>query len=112
MIDGADRQIASLEGIVQDANSSTEEYAQLLSGSVSTVYDLEGETSTLQQTSVTRCAEITQLTRSNNMIKESWNQMTTANSALRAQPYLAESSFTFRTAGCVHAPQRGCSFTR
>ena len=55
--------------MVQEAKAKTEEYAQLLSGSVSTVYALEGETSELQQTIVMRCEEITQLTRSNEEMK-------------------------------------------
>ena len=37
--------------------------------------------------------EITQLTRSNEEMKESWNHMTATNGALRAQLNLAESSF-------------------
>ena len=71
MLIGVDRQIASLEGVVQDAKTKTEENAQLLSGPASVVYALEGETSTLQQTIVMRCEEITQLTRSNDEMKES-----------------------------------------
>ncbi len=44
----AEQQIFAVQCIVQYANAKTEEYAQLLSGSVSTVYALEGETSRLQ----------------------------------------------------------------
>jgi hypothetical protein len=40
----------------------------------------------LQQTIVMRCEEITQLASSNNELKKAWNQMTTADSTLRAQP--------------------------
>ena len=60
----------------------------------STVYDLEGETSQLQQTIVMRCEEITQLTRSNEEVKQSWKQTTIANSALRTQLNLVESTLT------------------
>ena len=55
----AEQQILSIEGLAQNANAKTEEYAQLLFGSVSTVYALEGETSRLQQTIVMHCEEIT-----------------------------------------------------
>ena len=85
----AERQIFSLEGLVQNANAKTEEYAQLLSGSAPTVYALEGETSRLQQTIVMHCEEITQLNRSNEEMKESWNLTTTTSSTLRAQLNLA-----------------------
>ena len=87
----AEQQIFSVEGLAQNANSKTEEYAQLLSGSVSTVPALEGETSLLQQTIVMHREEITQLNRE---IKESRNHMTTTNSTLRAPLNLAESTFT------------------
>jgi multidrug resistance efflux pump len=48
----------------------------------------------LQQTIATHCEDITQLNRSTEEMKESWNRMTTTNSALRAQLNLAESTFT------------------
>ena len=80
--------------MVPNAKAKTEEYAQLLSGPVSTVYALEEESSQMQQTIVMHREEITQLTRSNEDMKESWNHMTTTNSALRAQLNLAESTFT------------------
>jgi hypothetical protein len=65
-----------------------------LSGSVSAVYALEGETSLLQQIINMRCEEITQLTRANEEMQQSWTTRMTANATLRAQLSLAESSFT------------------
>ena len=61
----AEQQISTLEGMVRDAKAKTEEHAQLLSGSVSRVYALEGETSRLQQTINVHREEIAQLRRSN-----------------------------------------------
>ena len=81
----AERHIFSLEGLAQNANAKTEEYAQLLSGSVSTVYALEGETSRLQQTIVMHCEEIAHTTRYYEEMKGSCNCMTTTNHTLRAQ---------------------------
>ena len=48
----------------------------------------------MQQTIVMHREEITQLIRSNEEMKESWNHMTTTSSALRAQLDLVESTFT------------------
>ena len=53
----AEQQIFALEGMVRDSKAKTEEYAQLLSGSVSTVYALEGETSRQHQTITLHCEE-------------------------------------------------------
>jgi acetolactate synthase small subunit len=80
--------------MVRDAKAKTEEHAQLLSGSVSTVYALECGTSRLQKTINTHREEIVQLNRSNEEMKESWNVITTTNSTLRAQLNLVELSFT------------------
>ena len=80
----AEQQIFTLEGMVRDAKAKTEEYAQLLSGSVSTVYALEGKTR-LQQTINMHREDIVQLNRSNEEMKESWNVVTTTNYTLRAQ---------------------------
>ena len=41
-----------------------------------------------------RCEEITQLIRSNEEMKQSWNQMTTANSDPRSRFNLVGSTFT------------------
>ena len=65
-----------------------------MSGSVSAVYALEGETSRLQQTINMHREEIVQLKRSNDEMKESWNATMTTNRTRRAQLNLAESSFT------------------
>ncbi len=46
----AEHQTFALECMVRDAKAGTEESSQLLFGSVSTVYALEGETSRLQHT--------------------------------------------------------------
>ena len=54
----------------------------------------KGGTSRLQQNNVMHREEITQLNRSNEEMKDSWNHMTTTNSTLRAQLNLAESTFT------------------
>ena len=97
--------------MVQEAKTKTEEYVQLLSGAVSTVYAVEGEASTLQQTIVMHREEITQFTRSNEEMKESWNHMTTTNSALRAQLYLVESTFTSEQRD-ASARLHGLLFTR
>ena len=80
--------------MVRDAKAKTEESSQLLSGSVSAVYALEGETSPLQQTTNMHREEIVQLKRSNDEMKESWNVSMTTNKTLRAQLNVAESSFT------------------
>ena len=69
MYTNAEQQIFSLEHMVRDAKAKSEESSQLLSGSVSAVYALEGETSRLQQTINTHCEEITQLKRSNDEMK-------------------------------------------
>ena len=74
--------------------AKTEESSQLLSGSVSTVYALEGETSRLQQTINVHREEIVQLKRANEEMKESWNVAMTTNNTLRAQLNLAEWPFT------------------
>ena len=90
--------------MVRDAKAKTEEHAQLLSGSVSTVYALEGETSRLQQTISMHCEAIVQLNRSNEEMKESWNVITTTNNTLRAQ--LTESSFTYEQRDAsAHLPE-------
>ena len=94
MYASAEQQIFSLEHMVIEAKAIAEESSQLLSGSVSAVYALEGETSRLQQTINMRCEEITQLTRTNEEMKQSWTATMTANNTLRAQLNLAESSFT------------------
>ena len=78
--------------MVQNANSKTEEYAQLLSGSVSIVFALEGETSKLQQPVVIRNEELMQLSRSTHEMNASWNHMTVAKGALQAQFSVVESS--------------------
>ena len=49
MYANAEQQIFSLENLVRETKSRVEESSQLLSGSVSAVYALEGETSRLQQ---------------------------------------------------------------
>ena len=90
----AEQPIYALEGMVHSAKANTEEYAQLVSGSVSTVYALEGEASRLQQFIALPCEDIAQLNRFNEEMKESWNIMTATNSTLRAQLNLAESTFT------------------
>ena len=63
------------------------------------MYASERETYKLQQAIVMHREEITQLTRSNAEMKESWNHMTTTNSALGAQLTLAESTFTSEQRG-------------
>jgi len=88
------QQIFTLESVVGDAKAKSEESSQLLSGSVSAVYALEGETSRLQQTINMHREAIVQLKRSNDEMKESWNAAMTTNHTLRAQLNLAESSFT------------------
>ena len=80
--------------MVLDAKAKSEESSQLLSGSASAVYALEGETSRLQQTINIHREEIVQLKHSNDKMTESWNATTTTNNTLRAQLTLAESSFT------------------
>ena len=65
MYTDAEQQIFSLEHMVRDAKAKSEESSQLLSGSVSTVYTLEGEASLLQQTINMHCEEIAQLMRAN-----------------------------------------------
>ena len=48
----------------------------------------------MQQTIDMRCEEITQLARNNQEMEQSWTATMTANTTLRAQLSLAESSFT------------------
>ena len=79
---------------MRETKSKAEESSQLLSGSVSAVYALEGETSRLQQIINMRCEEITQLTRTNEEMQQSWATTMNTNVSLRAQLSLAESSFT------------------
>jgi predicted nucleic acid-binding Zn-ribbon protein len=93
MYASAEQQIFSLEHVVKETKAKAEESSQLLSGSVSVVYALEGETSRLQQTINMRCEEITQLTRTNEEMQQSWTTTMNANVSLRAQLSLAESSF-------------------
>ena len=59
----AERQIIALENMVRESKAKTEESSQLLSGSVSAVYALEGETYRLQQTVIAYREEATQLKR-------------------------------------------------
>jgi hypothetical protein len=94
MYANAEQQIFSLENLVRVIKTKAEEGSQLLSGTVSAVYVLEGETSRLQQTINMRCEEITQLTRTNEEMQQSWTTTMNANVTLRAQLSLAESSFT------------------
>ena len=94
MYTDAEQQIFSLEHMVRDAKAKSEESSQLLSGSVSAVYVLEGETSRLQHTINLHCEEIAQLKRANAEIQQSWNATMTTNNTLSAQLNLAESSFT------------------
>ena len=63
MYTDAEQHIFSLEHMVRDATAKYEESSQLLSGSVSAVYALEGETFRIQQTFNMHCEEITQLVR-------------------------------------------------
>ena len=65
-----------------------------MSGSVSAVYALAGETSRLQHTINMHCEEITQRMQANEDMKQSWTATMTTNNTLRAQLNLAESSFT------------------
>ena len=65
----AEQQIFTLEHMVRDAKAKSEESSQLLSGSVSAVYALEGETSRLQQTINMHREEIVQLKHSNDEMK-------------------------------------------
>ena len=67
----AEQHISSLEGMVQNAKAKTEEHAQRLPVSISTVNALEGEALRLQQTVASHCEEIAQLNRSNEETKES-----------------------------------------
>jgi hypothetical protein len=62
MYANAEQQLFTLEILVTETKAKAEESSQLLSGSVSAVYALEGETSRLQQVINMRCEEITQLT--------------------------------------------------
>jgi hypothetical protein len=94
MYTDAEQHISSLEHMVRDAKAKSEETSQLLPGTVSAVYALEGATSRLQQTINMHCEEITQLKRANEDMKQSWNATMTMNNTLRAQLNLAESSFT------------------
>ena len=59
MYASAEQQVFSLEHMVREAKAKAEESSQLLSGSVSAVYALEGEASRLQQTINMRCEEAT-----------------------------------------------------
>ena len=61
MLIGVDRQIVLLDELFLDSKSKVEEYAQVLAGSVSALYDLEGETSKLQQSIVINGEDITQI---------------------------------------------------
>jgi hypothetical protein len=90
----AEQQIFSLENLVRETKAKADESSQLLSGSVSVVYALEGETSRLQQIVNMRGEEITQLTQTNEEMQQSWTATMNANVTLRAQLGLAESSFT------------------
>ena len=85
MYTDAEQQIFTLEHMVRDAKAKTEESSQLLPGSVSAVYAVEGETSRLQQTINMHREDIVQLNHSNDEMKQSWNATMRTNNTLRAQ---------------------------
>ena len=86
----ADNKVPVLEVLLHGSHVRTEEATQLLSGSVSSVFAFEGEALKLQHIISVRNEEMSHASKVNDEMKASWNQLTSANAALRAQLSIAE----------------------
>ena len=81
----ANESVYRLEVMLHESRRESEEESQLLSGSVSAVYALEGESMRAQRVIIVQGEEMSQASRNNADMKASWDQLSDANASLRAR---------------------------